>query len=57
MKVTPLVMNAANTIASSAAAALISRPVYYALADLALEEDNEPVGLWSNGAFFRLGGE
>jgi hypothetical protein len=37
--------------------ALINRPVYYALIDLALEEDNEPVGLWSNGAFFRLGGE
>ena len=31
--------------------ALIARPVYYELAEMALEEG----GLWSGGAFFRLG--
>ncbi|HEY0084684.1 MAG TPA: DUF1285 domain-containing protein [Allosphingosinicella sp.] len=34
--------------------ALIARPVYYELANLALAEDAEPAGLWSGGAFFPL---
>jgi hypothetical protein len=34
--------------------ALVSRPVYYELAHLALEEESEPRGLWSGGAFFPL---
>jgi hypothetical protein len=34
--------------------ALIARPVYYELAELALAEGAAPVGLWSNGAFFAL---
>ena len=34
--------------------ALVARPVYYELADLALAEGDEPPGLWSGGAFFRL---
>ena len=32
----------------------LSRPVYYELAELALEEGNNPPGLWSNGCFFPL---
>lgn len=36
--------------------ARIARPVYYALADLALAEGNEPPGLWSGGAFHDLAG-
>lgn len=35
--------------------AKISRPVYYELAELALAEGNDPLGLWSNGAFFLIG--
>lgn len=34
--------------------ALIARPVYYELANLAIEEDQTPLGLWSEGAFFPL---
>ena len=34
--------------------ALLARPVYYELADLALAEAGEPVGLWSEGVFFAL---
>jgi hypothetical protein len=34
--------------------ALIARPVYYELADLALAEGADPPGLWSGGAFFPL---
>ena len=34
--------------------ALIARPVYYELAELALAEGAEPPGLWSGGAFFPL---
>jgi uncharacterized protein len=37
--------------------ARIARPVYYELASLALEEANDPAGLWSDGAFFRLDGQ
>lgn len=32
--------------------ALVNRPTFYALADLALAEGAEPPGLWSDGAFF-----
>ena len=35
--------------------ALIARPVYYELADLALAEEADPPGLWSGGIFFALG--
>jgi hypothetical protein len=35
--------------------ALIARPVYYELADMALAEGQDPPGLWSDGAFFALG--
>jgi hypothetical protein len=34
--------------------AAIARPVYYELAELALEEGGNPPGLWSNGVFFPL---
>ena len=36
--------------------ALIARPVYYELANIALDEGADPLGLWSGGAFFRLDG-
>lgn len=32
----------------------LTRPVYYELAELALEEGNDPPGIWSCGAFFAL---
>jgi hypothetical protein len=35
--------------------AAIARPVYYELAELALEEGADPPGLWSDGRFFSLG--
>lgn len=34
--------------------ALVARPVYYELVNLALAEDASPPGLWSEGAFFPL---
>jgi hypothetical protein len=34
--------------------ALVARPVYYELAELALGEGGAPPGLWSKGAFFAL---
>lgn len=34
--------------------ALIARPVYYLLAEMALAEDQSPPGLWSDGAFFAM---
>lgn len=34
--------------------ALVARPVYYELAELALAEGAAPLGLWSGGAFFAL---
>ena len=34
--------------------ALVARPVYYELAEIALAEGAAPPGLWSNGAFFPL---
>ena len=32
----------------------LARPLYYELADIALAEGHNPVGVWSDGAFFRL---
>jgi hypothetical protein len=32
----------------------LARPVYYQLADIALAEDHDPPGVWSDGAFFPL---
>jgi uncharacterized protein len=37
--------------------AKIARPVYYELAELTIAEDNDPPGLWSDGAFFAIGNE
>ncbi|MBV9842882.1 MAG: DUF1285 domain-containing protein [Sphingomonadaceae bacterium] len=34
--------------------ALIARAVFYELAELALAEESDPPGLWSDGAFFAL---
>jgi len=34
--------------------ALVARPVYYELAELALAEGAQPAGLWSGGVFFAL---
>jgi uncharacterized protein len=34
--------------------AKVARPVYYELANLALEEGNDPTGLWSDGIFFPM---
>lgn len=34
--------------------ALVARPAYYELAELALAEGGDPPGLWSGGAFFPL---
>ncbi|SNS64405.1 hypothetical protein SAMN06295912_11142 [Sphingomonas laterariae] len=34
--------------------ALIARPVYYELANIAIDEGADPPGLWSGGAFFPL---
>jgi hypothetical protein len=34
--------------------ALVARPVYYELAELALAEGHDPPGLWSGGAFFEM---
>ncbi|SFS11134.1 hypothetical protein SAMN05192580_3530 [Sphingomonas jatrophae] len=34
--------------------ALVARPVYYELVELALAEERDPPGLWSDGAFFPL---
>jgi hypothetical protein len=35
--------------------ALVARPVYYELAEIALEEDASPPGVWSESVFFPLG--
>ena len=35
--------------------AKLARPVYYEMAELALAENPEAPGLWSNGSFFVLG--
>ncbi|ALR21295.1 DUF1285 domain-containing protein [Sphingobium baderi] len=34
--------------------ALVARSVYYELANMALDEGGEQIGLWSNGTFFPL---
>ena len=34
--------------------AKVARPVYYELANLALDEGNDPNGLWSDGTFFAM---
>jgi hypothetical protein len=34
--------------------ALVARPVYYELAEIALAEGGDPPGLWSGGAFFPM---
>ena len=34
--------------------AKVARPVYYELANIALDEGNDPNGLWSNGTFFAM---
>lgn len=34
--------------------AVLARPVYYQLAELALADDNDPVGIWSDGVFFPM---
>ena len=34
--------------------AVLARPVYYQLAELALEENLSPFGIWSHGAFFPI---
>ena len=34
--------------------ALIARPLYYDLAERALAGDDDPAGVWSNGAFFAI---
>ncbi len=35
--------------------AKLARPVYYELAELALAESNNPLGMWSKGSFFPIG--
>jgi len=35
--------------------ARVARPVYYELAEIALNEEADPPGVWSGGAFFALG--
>ena len=32
----------------------LARPLYYELAEIALTEDHDPAGVWSDGAFFAL---
>lgn len=34
--------------------ALIARPIYYELAEIALADGDEPAGVWSDGAFFPI---
>ncbi len=34
--------------------ALVARPVYYELAEMALQDDGDPPGVWSGGAFFPM---
>ena len=35
----------------------LTRAIYYELAEIALAEGHDPPGVWSDGAFFALGGE
>ncbi len=34
--------------------ALIARPLYYELMNIAIDEDHDPPGVWSEGSFFAL---
>ncbi len=34
--------------------AVLARPVYYELVELALEENGDPLGIWSSGVFFPM---
>ena len=34
--------------------AILARPVYYELAEIALAEGGDPAGVWSGGQFFPL---
>ena len=34
--------------------AKLARPIFYELANLALDEGNDPTGLWSDGVFFAM---
>ncbi|SIN59603.1 hypothetical protein SAMN02745824_0131 [Parasphingorhabdus marina DSM 22363] len=34
--------------------AVLARPVYYTLAEMALEDNLEPFGIWSHGTFFAI---
>jgi hypothetical protein len=34
--------------------ALVARPLYYELAEIALAEGHDPPGVWSDGCFFPL---
>lgn len=34
--------------------AVLARPVYYQLAELVLEQDADPIGIWSGGVFFPM---
>jgi hypothetical protein len=34
--------------------ALIARPLYYELMNIAIDEDGDPPGIWSEGSFFAL---
>jgi uncharacterized protein len=34
--------------------AKLARPVYYEMAELALDEGHDPPGLWSDGMFFPI---
>jgi len=36
--------------------ALVARPVYYELAEMALQDGSDPPGVWSGGAFFPMVG-
>ena len=35
----------------------LSRPIYYELAEIALAEGHDPIGVFSSGAFFQLGSD
>ena len=37
--------------------AVLARPVYYQLAELALDDAAEPMGIWSAGTFFPIEGQ
>ena len=49
-----LAEHAAGILVRHGLEAELSRPVYYELAEIALAENNQPPGIWSDGAFFPL---